>query len=120
MAPADLFAPHLQPPTAPNGRREPRLWVRRLALLEDPKNLKRDIPLKPGLNIVWTPDMSSSGQSALAHGSGKTTFCRLLRACLGEPDFATDSQRTRLMAKLPNGLVAAEVIVDEKVFVRRG
>ncbi|WP_029041957.1 DUF2326 domain-containing protein [Cucumibacter marinus] len=113
MAPADLFAPHFQPPTAPNGRREPRLWVRRLALFEDPKTLKRDIPLKPGLNIVWTPDMSSSGQSALAHGSGKTTFCRLLRACLGEPAFATDSQGTRLMAKLPNGLVAAEVIVDE-------
>lgn len=112
MAPAELFAPHLEPPTTPNGRHEPRLWVRRLALFEDPKTLKRDIPLKPGLNIVWTPDMSSSGQSALAHGSGKTTFCRLLRACLGEPDYATDSQRTRLMAKLPNGLVAAEVIVD--------
>lgn len=112
MAPADLFAPQLQLPTAPNGRREPRLWVRRLALFEDPKTLKRDIPLKPGLNIVWTPDMSSSGQAALAHGSGKTTFCRLLRACLGETDYATGSQRTRLMAKLPNGLVAAEVIID--------
>lgn len=112
MAPADLFAPQLQPPTAPNGRREPRLWVRRLALFENPTTLIRNIPLKPGLNIIWTPDMSSSGQAALAHGSGKTTFCRLLRACLGEPDYATDTQRTRIMLRLPNGLVAAEVIID--------
>lgn len=112
MAPADLFAPQMQPPVAPNGRREPRLWIRRLAIFEDPQTIRRDIRLKPGLNIVWTPDMSNSGQPSLAHGSGKTTFCRLLRACLGEPDYATDTQRTRLMVRLPNGLVAAEVIVD--------
>lgn len=117
MAPADLFAPQLQPPTAPNGRREPRLWVRRLAIFEDPQTIRRDIPLKPGLNIVWTPDMANSGQPSLAHGSGKTTFCRLLRACLGEPDYATDTQRTRLMVRLPNGLVAAEVIVDGACWV---
>ena len=34
--------------------------------------------LKPGLNIIWTPDMLSSGSRALAHGSGKTTSIRLL------------------------------------------
>lgn len=112
MAPADLFAPRMQPPVAPKGRREPRLWIRRLAIFEDPQTIRRDIRLKPGLNIVWTPDMSNSGQPSLAHGSGKTTFCRLLRACLGEPDFATEAQRTRLMVRLPNGLVAAEVVVD--------
>jgi len=112
MAPADLFAPQLETPTAPKGRREPRLWVRRLALFENPQTIIRDISLKPGLNIIWTPDMSSSGKAALAHGSGKTTFCRLVRACLGEPDYATESQRTRLMVKFPNGLAAAEVIVE--------
>lgn len=117
MAPGDLFAPRMQPPVAPNGRREPRLWVRRLAIFEDPQTIRRDIPLKPGLNIVWTPDMSDSGQPSLAHGSGKTTFCRLVRACLGEPNHATDAQRTRLMVKLPNGLVAAEVIVDGTCWV---
>lgn len=112
MAPADLFAPQMQPPEAPNGLREPRLWVRRLAIFEDLQTIRRNVRLKPGLNIVWTPDMSNSGQPSLAHGSGKTTFCRLLRACLGEADFATDTQRTRLMVRLPNGLVAAEIIVD--------
>lgn len=110
--PPDLFAPDKRPPVAPTGRSEPRLWVRRVVILSDPKTIIRDVLLKPGLNIVWTPDMSSSGNRALAHGSGKTTFCRLLRACLGEPGFATDAQRSRIFARLPNGLIAAEILVD--------
>lgn len=108
----DLFAPVMEPPKAPAGRAGPRLWVRRLAIFKDRQSIIRDVPLKPGLNIIWTPDMSSSGRRALAHGSGKTTFCRLLRACLGEPGYATDSQRSRLMAQLPNGIVAAEIVID--------
>jgi hypothetical protein len=108
----DLFAPVMKPPKAPEGRAGPRLWVRRLAIFKDRQTVIRDVPLKPGLNIIWTPDMSSSGRRALAHGSGKTTFCRLLRACLGEPGYATDSQRSRLMARLPNGLFAAEILID--------
>lgn len=109
---ADLFAPVMTPPKAPEGRAGPRLWVRRLAIFKDRQTIVRDVPLKPGLNIIWTPDMSSSGRRALAHGSGKTTFCRLLRACLGEPGYATDSQRSRLMAQLPDGFVAAEILID--------
>jgi hypothetical protein len=110
--PADLFASEIVPPVAPRGRSEPRLWVRRLAIFSDPSTLIRDVQLKPGLNIVWTPDMSNTGNRALAHGSGKTTFCRLLRACLGEPGYATDAQRSRILARLPNGLIAAEILVD--------
>nr|WP_312351921.1 DUF2326 domain-containing protein [Brucella intermedia] len=109
---ADLFAPVMTPPKAPEGRAGPRLWVRRLAIFKDRQTIVRDVPLKPGLNIIWTPDMSSSGRRALAHGSGKTTFCRLLRACLGEPGYATDSQRSRLMAQRPDGFVAAEILID--------
>lgn len=109
---ADLFAPVMTPPKAPEGRAGPRLWVRRLAIFKDRQTLIRNVPLKPGLNIVWTPDMTSSGRRALAHGSGKTTFCRLLRACLGEPGYATDAQRLRLMTQLPDGLFAAEILID--------
>lgn len=109
---ADLFAPVMKPPKAPEGRAGPRLWVRRLAIFKDRQTLIRNVPLKPGLNIVWTPDMTSSGRRALAHGSGKTTFCRLLRACLGEQSFATDAQRSRLMTRLPDGFFAAEILID--------
>ncbi|MGO4561885.1 hypothetical protein [Mesorhizobium sp. 2RAF21] len=108
----DLFAPVMTPPKAAAGRGGPRLWVRRLAIFKNRQTIIRDVLLKRGLNIIWTPDMSSSGRRALAHGSGKTTFCRLLRACLGEPGYATDSQRSRLMAQLPDGLVAAEILID--------
>lgn len=111
MAP-DFFIPQLVPPQAPEGRSEPRLWVRRLAIFEDEKTIRRDIPLKPGLNIIWSPDLSSSGKQSIAHGSGKTTFCRLIRACLGEPDFSTEGQRLRIVHKMPNGFFAAEVIID--------
>ncbi len=111
MAP-DLFIPELQSPVPPQGTREPRLWVRRVAIFEDETTNRRNIPLKTGLNIVWTPDLSSSGQRALAHGSGKTTFCRLIRACLGESDFTTETQRHRLLHKMPKGFFAAEVMID--------
>lgn len=111
-AQAELFTPAIQPPQAPKGRAGPRLWVRRLAIFRDPQTIMRNVSLKPGLNIIWTPDMSSSGSRALAHGSGKTTFYRLLRACLGEPGYATDAQRSRLMTRLPNGLFAAEIVID--------
>jgi hypothetical protein len=112
VAQPDLFAPTLHPPRAPEGRAGPRLWIRRLAIFRDPQTIIRDVPLKPGLNIIWTPDMSSSGSRALAHGSGKTTFCRLLRACLGEPGYTTDTQRARIMTRLPSGLIAAEILID--------
>jgi hypothetical protein len=109
---ADLFAPIMRLPAAPAGRTGPRLWVRRLAIFSDPNTIIRDVPLKPGLNIIWTPDMSSSGSQALAHGSGKTSFCRLIRACLGEHSYATDPQRSRIVTRLPNGLVAAEIMIE--------
>jgi hypothetical protein len=112
---ADLFTQALSSPMAPAGRSGPRLWVRRLAIFKDTETIIRDVSLKPGLNIIWTPDMASSG--ALAHGSGKTTFCRLLRACLGEPGYATDTQRTRLAARLPTGLIAAEILIDGACWV---
>ena len=114
---AELFPPKIDPPSAPKGRTGPRLWVRRLAIFRDPQTLIREVKLKPGLNIIWSPDMSNSGSQALAHGSGKTTFCRLLRACLGEPAYATEAQRQLLMARLPNGLFGAEILVDGACWV---
>ena len=116
-AQSDLFTPIIQPPQAPVGRTGPRLWIRRLAIFSDSKTVIRDVSMKPGLNIIWTPDMASSGSRALAHGSGKSTFCRLLRACLGEPGYATDTQRSRLMTRFVNGLFAAEILINGACWV---
>jgi hypothetical protein len=114
---ADLFIQAIKPPQAPTGRSGPRLWIRRLVILSDPNTIIRDVPLKPGLNIIWSPDMSSGKNKTLAHGSGKTTFCRLIRACLGEPVFASEKQTKRIMGRLPDGLGACEIMIDDVCWV---
>ena len=92
------------------GRTEPRLWVRRLVILRKPNEIVREIHLKPGLNIVWSPD-GAEGEP-MGHGGGKTTFCRLLRYCLGEDSFAPESQRRAIRSQFPEGSVGAEVMLD--------
>lgn len=101
----------------PAGVREPRLWVRRLAIWDAPGGQKiRDIALRPGLNIIWSPDGfdddNASGVRAIGHGSGKTLFCRLLRYCLGEQRFADEIQREQIALAFPNGIAGAEVLLD--------
>lgn len=102
------------------GRNEPRLWVRRVVIWSEPGSIVREIALRPGLNIVWSPDPSDvdpSGLGAsLGHGSGKTLFCRLLRYCLGEQRFAPENQRELIATAFKDGLVGAEVLVDGQVF----
>lgn len=86
----------------------PRLWVRRLVIWEAPdKEPLRDIHLRPGMNIVWTPD-----DQGIGHGGGKTLFCRLLRYCLGESKFAPEEQRDSITSAFLNASVGAEVILD--------
>lgn len=48
----------------------------------------------------------------MGHGGGKTTFCRLLRYCLGEDSFAPEGQRRAIRSQFPEGSVAAEVLVN--------
>lgn len=96
----------------------PRLWVKRLVIWREPGGEKvRDVSLRPGLNVVWSPDGADDADSAdqtnaIGHGSGKTLFCRLIRYCLGEDRFATEAQRDRIGSVLLNGIVGAEVMLD--------
>ena len=114
----EMFEPPKLSLTVPAGVKEPRLWVRRLAIWEEPGGQKiRDISLRPGLNVVWSPDgfdddNAAAGVRAIGHGSGKTLFCRLLRYCLGEQRFADETQRERIALAFPNGIVGAEVMLD--------
>ena len=116
------WQPDLLPPSGlavkpEPGRREPRLWVRRLVIWGAPGTIIREIVLRPGLNILWSPDPADGGEnaeteSAFGHGSGKTLFCRLLRYVLGEDRFSADDQRFRIAKAFPEGLVGAEVMID--------
>ena len=114
----DLLGPPsltVQPIVGQNG---PRLWVKRLAIWQEPGGEKiRDISFRPGLNIIWSPDggdalSSESPTDAIGHGSGKTLFCRLLRYCLGEDRYAAEDQRERVGVAFLNGIVGAKVMLD--------
>ncbi len=107
----DLLASSLDSfsPIAGDG---PRLWVRRLVIWHSPDEPPvRDIQLRTGLNIVWSPDSGAEGEP-MGHGGGKTSFCRLIRYCLGENSFGTEGQRQRIATALPDAHVGAEVILD--------
>ncbi|RWH83964.1 MAG: chromosome segregation protein SMC [Mesorhizobium sp.] len=114
----DLLEPQLLTVTPAEGLEWPRLWVRRLVIWKEPGGEKvRDIELRPGLNIIWSPDGADdaalAGQTnAVGHGSGKTLFCRFIRYCLGEDRFATEPQRDRIGTAFLNGIVGAEVMLD--------
>ncbi|GJE19461.1 DUF2326 domain-containing protein [Methylobacterium marchantiae] len=114
----DLLGPQPLTVMPAEGLNGPRLWVRRLVIWKEPGGEKvRDVALRPGLNIVWSPDgaddaASADQTNAIGHGSGKTLFCRLIRYCLGEDRFATEPQRDRIGTAFLNGIVGAEVILD--------
>ncbi|MCB2080974.1 MAG: hypothetical protein KDE55_25140, partial [Novosphingobium sp.] len=112
----DLFQ---EPPLSvevPEDLTEPRLWVRRLKIWKEPGGeVIRDIELRPGLNIIWSPDGDDDPDGsggAIGHGSGKTLFCRLLRYCIGETRFADEVQRDAISTRFPNGVVGAEVMLE--------
>ena len=98
------------------GRQGPRLWVKRLSIWKDANTLIRQIDLKPGLNVIWSPDAGAADET-IGHGAGKTMFCRLLRYCLGEDSVGPDAQRQRLANQLPNARVSAEIVLDGEVWV---
>lgn len=98
------------------GGSEPRLWVRRLILKADDKATIRDIPLKPGLNVIWSPD-SAGAAERIGHGGGKTTLCRLIRYCLGEKTYGTHDQLESVATKFLNARVLAEVRLDGETWL---
>src|SRR5713101_1609063 len=97
-------------------RPEPRLWVRRLVIWAKPGEPIREVSLRRGLNIVWSPDPGATAaqpgqQGGSGHGAGKTLLCRLLRYCLGEDTFANEELRAKIGAAFPDGLVGAEIVL---------
>ncbi len=98
------------------GRTAPLLWVRRLVIWRARGEIIRDVSLKTGLNVVWSPDSGQEGDP-VGHGGGKTSFCRLIRYCLGEDSFGSQSQKQMIISKLIDGYVGAEIILDDVPWV---
>lgn len=102
-------------------RPEPPIWISRLVIYESTSPLVevRSQPLHRGLNIVWGEDEISQGshvEPVPGHSVGKTTFCRLLRYCLGEAHCADEQTRKSMLAEFPMGYVGAEVHVAGQVW----
>ncbi|HEB63902.1 MAG TPA: hypothetical protein ENJ07_05435 [Gammaproteobacteria bacterium] len=96
----------------------PKVWVERVALHESIElAVFQEIPLTPGLNIIWAEegkqDKRKGELGLLGHGVGKTSFCRLLRYCLGEKHYAPKRFRERIVEAYPDGYVAASVWIDD-------
>lgn len=114
---------HVQPAA---DRPEPLFWVRRIQVRRElqpgDEHIVRDVKLRRGLNIVWTPPETSANGNALfrsgvaGHTAGKTTFCRLLRHALGESGFATEATRRRIREKLPSAWLLAEVFIRSRIW----
>jgi hypothetical protein len=89
-------------------RTEPRLWVKRLILWKEPGVMLREISLRPGLNIIWSPD---PGEQINEHGShpwgmeaGKP-FLPPTPVLSGEDRSSPDEQRMRIAQAFPKALL---------------
>ncbi|NMG42287.1 hypothetical protein GPA22_00860 [Aromatoleum toluvorans] len=103
-------------------RTQPRLWVERLWLLEsrEPLVVVRTVNLRPGVNVVWAREPETDAASGLAsagHSVGKTSFCLLLRYCLGDEAPSINALREKAVAGFPKGGVAAKVHLDGTAWV---
>lgn len=102
------------------GREEPTLWVRRIVIWHDIASAPiRDILLRRGLNIVWSPPGDDPDALATGHAAGKTLLCRLLRYCLGEDSFADPEDTQAIRMRFPEGAVGAEVRLRGQTWVVR-
>ena len=64
--------------------KEPKVWVERIAVFESKEHGTpiREVELAKGVNLVWARE-NAGDELSLGHGVGKTSFCRLMRYCLG-------------------------------------
>ena len=109
----------------PTSSREPALWISKFCIFPDLANPEappiREIKLKRGLNIIWSPPAAESddeSQKGRGHAAGKSAFCRALRYLLGEKTYGNKFIEERLQGKpdLISAYLAAEVWIGETVW----
>lgn len=103
-------------------RNHPRLWIETIWLVEsrDPLLIRRTIPLRQGLNIVWAKETISPKKSGIAsagHGVGKTSLCLLMRYLLGDEATAVSTLREKAATGFQQGGVAAKVHIENATWL---
>lgn len=100
--------------------KEPRLWICRLAVVEEltPSGQTiREIEFRRGLNIIATDEATDADIRPIGHSVGKTLLVRLIRYCLGDPSFCTRATRAAIMDNWEHGYVLAHFRVDGEDWV---
>lgn len=100
-------------------RTEPKLWIECLRLYKsvEHKDLMREVTLRKGLNIIWAKEpeeISLQRELSAGHGVGKTSFCLLLRYCLGDSATSVKELCNDLADNFPDGAVLAVIHLDGK------
>jgi hypothetical protein len=99
-----------------------RLRVQRLVIVETrvptTKFVEgRDLQVQPGLNIVWAQELpteeGATEKDRAGHGVGKSTFCLMLRAVLGDAGVAVTTMCSHLAEHYGSGGIAAEVLAGD-------
>ncbi len=109
----------------PTGGTTPTFWISKFKIypdLTEPESKPiREIDLKRGLNIIWSPpagEKDDENQKGRGHAAGKSSFCRALRYLLGEKTYGNRFIEERLISSLELGsaYLAAEVWIGETVW----
>lgn len=94
---------------------EPAIWLRRLIFVESPERpvrIIRRLTFRRGLNIVCTEPRLPEDSQPVGHSVGKSLLVRIIRYCLGEDRFCTESQRRAIAQRLERAYAFAVVRVD--------
>lgn len=104
------------------GNKSPSLWVEKLGIFSAAKyeSLIREVSLRRGVNVIWAkePAMGSQtdGSRIVGHGVGKTSFCLLLRYCLGDTGTLVNDLRAELKQPFRNGGIGAVIHINGQTF----
>ncbi len=98
----------------------PRLWVQRIALFSSfsPAAKFQEVTFTRGLNLIVgldAPNPAREGDFG-GHSVGKTTLCRLIRYCLGEPTFSTAQDQKFIRENFPQGWVGCELYLNGELW----
>jgi hypothetical protein len=98
----------------------PRLWIQRVALFSSfsPAAKFQEIIFTRGLNLIVGLDAPNPDREDDfgGHSVGKTTLCRLIRYCLGEPTFSTVQDQKLIKENFPQGWVGCELYLDGELW----
>ena len=97
-------------------RVSPRLWIQRIALFSSfsPVTKFQEATFTRGFNLIVGLDSPNPEQEDDfgGHSVGKTTLCRLIRHCLGEPTFSTAQDQKLIRENFPEGWIGCELYLD--------